>query len=415
MVAAVMFGLTPALQSTRPSLVQTTRGNFDTPQKSWRLRGALVIGQVTLSVVLLIAAGLLLATAKRAQRTDPGIRTADVIQVELPPRFASRALDILRREPIVRSIAGASATALDGLFPQVNIAAEGDRSRRVYYNVVTPTWFSVLDLPILRGRTFTEEEARSRVPVAIVSASMARTFWGDRDPIGQTLVIPATDRDARFLASYRSSRVIAVAQDAIPGAIIVPASSPVVYFPQTVEASAHRLLVRTTGDVGRAQIRLDSALAAIDSGAIQEMHSLDQALALQVYPWRAMHWVASALGALALALTLIGVYGVMSYMIAQRRKEMGIRLALGAAESSLIILVLRQSMRLSAAGLVAGSVLALGVSALMRSVLVNAAAYDLVGYGGAIALVAVSCLFAAYLPARRAAVVNPVETLRADS
>jgi ABC-type antimicrobial peptide transport system permease subunit len=155
-------------------------------------------------------------------------------------------------------------------------------------------------------------------------------------------------------------------------------------------------------------------LAGIDSGSVQGIHTIEQSLALQVYPFRALYWIASAIAVIALALTLIGVYGVMSFVVAQRRKEFGIRLALGAEKSGLIALVLRQSTRAASVGAAVGVVLALGVSTVFNAILYNVDVFNAAGYVRGLAVVAVTCLAAAYVPSRRAASVNPVEALRSE-
>jgi ABC-type antimicrobial peptide transport system permease subunit len=146
------------------------------------------------------------------------------------------------------------------------------------------------------------------------------------------------------------------------------------------------------------------------------MHTLEESLAVQVYPFRAMYWVASALGVIALLLTVTGVYGVLAYIVAQRRREFGIRMALGAGGASVIGLVLRQSVRLALIGSAVGVVFAFGVSRLLRLAFWRLVSnFDVTGFVGGPAIVIVACIVAAYIPSRRAATVNPVDALRADS
>ena len=156
-----------------------------------------------------------------------------------------------------------------------------------------------------------------------------------------------------------------------------------------------QILVRVSGQSEQAVATLERSLATVDSAAVVEIHSLDSALALQVYPFRAMYWVATALGVIALVLTLIGVYGVLSYIVAQRRREFGIRLALGAAGSTLVAMVMRQSLRLSLTGVAIGVSLAMAVSRLFASVMLNIHTFDMAGYATGIGLVIVACVVAA--------------------
>jgi predicted permease len=412
--AAIFFGLAPALQATRPNIVQASRGDFDTQFRPSRLRNALVVVQITFSVLLLVCAGVLLSAARQTASLDPGIRTRDVVQIELDPKTRAKSLDALRREPTVRAIASSSSTPLDGAFSEVSARIASGASKHLNYIIVSPEYFSVADLPILRGRAFTDDEARSRAPVAVISRSTADSLWPGQEAIGQTLSIPSSEREYRHLEEYHAARVVGVTGDAVPGWIGDSRAAPVVYYPQPTDADVAQIVVRVAGDGEAAAAKLERALAAVDSGAVQEIHTLDQSLALQVYPFRAIYWVALALGATALLLTLIGVYGVMSYLVEQRRREFGIRIALGAAGSSLVALVLRQSLRLATIGALTGVLLATGASRLIASLILSINAFDALGYVGGAVVVVVACLFAAYVPARRAAHVDPVEALRAD-
>jgi putative ABC transport system permease protein len=414
-VATVLFGLAPTLQATRPNIVQASRGDFDTQFRPSRLRNGLVIAQITLSVLLLICAGVLLSGARHTERLDPGIRVRDVLQIDVRPPARDRVVAALRADPAVQSIAASSSTPLDAIFPEMMLVA-GDRpAEQTSYNAVSPEYFQVLDLAMVSGRRFTVEEAIAQAPVAVVSRSTAQHFWPGRDPIGQTLSIATTDRAFNRLERYRSVRVVGVTSDASPGWIGKSTSTPTVYYPSAVDEPSTRLVVRVRGDAETVRAHLDRTLAAIDSGAVQDMHTLDASFALQVYPFQALFWIASALGAVALILTLTGVYGVLSYVVAQRRKEFGIRLALGAGGATITRLVLRQSLELSAIGLGAGLALALIVSRLFAIVVVFFDTFDATGYIGGTVIVLAVCLVAAYVPSRRAAMVNPVETLRADS
>ena len=414
LAAALAFGLVPALNATRPNIVQASRGDFDTRLRPSRMRNTLVVGQVTMSVVLLICAGVLLTSARHTERLDPGVRTDGVLQIQLLPRFRARGIEALRAAPDVRHIASASSTPLDGRFTETRVIIGNRPAERVSYVVVSPEYFSVLDLPIIAGRGFTDDEARSRAAVVVISQSTAKRFWPNGDAIGQALTIPATEAEFDFLSRYHDARVIGVTRDAVPGSIAANPSTPVVYYPQPLDAAVNQLIVRVSGSEQHARASIEQLLSGLDSSAVVEMHTLGESLALQVYPFRAMFWVSSVVGMIALVLTLIGVYGVISYLVEQRHKEFGIRLALGAASSSLVALVLRQSMRLAVIGVAIGVMLALGISRLFASMLFNVDTLDVAGYVGAIGLVFLACLFATYAPSRRAGRVDPIHALRQD-
>jgi predicted permease len=415
-MAAVAFGLVPALQTTRPNIVQTSRGEFDGHFGRSRLRNALVVTQVTMSVLLLIAAGVFLSGARNTERLDPGIRTHDVVQIDLAAPLPAVALQRLRSDAVVRGIAASTSTPLDGVFQGFVVAADGRPAERAYYSVVTPEYFSLLGLRILAGRAFDDAEAADRAGVVIVSASAARRFWPDRDPIGQTLAVPPQDRAFERLARYRVARVVGVVSDAVPGAMNISPAQAIAYYPRALGTGSgfQLLLVGVGTEVNAGRAHIERLLAGVDSGNVQGMHTLDESLALQVYPFRALNWIATGLGVTALLLTIFGVSGVMAYAVAQRRKEFGIRMALGATASSLVGNVLRQSLRLAVTGVAVGVALALAVSRISAGVMYNIDAFAPAGYFAGIAIVLVACVVAAYGPSTAAARIDPVEALRAD-
>ena len=174
------------------------------------------------------------------------------------------------------------------------------------------------------------------------------------------------------------------------------------------------MLIRVNGNVENTRLRLDKELSALTGEEIEDIHSMDQGFAMSVYPFRVGSWIGSLLGGLALILTLSGIYGVLSYLVTQRTKEIGIRMALGATTGDVTRLVLAQSGRLAAVGIVVGTALALGVSRWFAAHLVFINAFDLLAYAGGGLLVVAASLGAAYIPSRRAARINPVTTLRYD-
>jgi hypothetical protein len=274
----------------------------------------------------------------------------------------------------------------------------------------------VLDIPILRGRDFSEAEARAGAPVAIVSEGAARALWPDGDPVGQTVRVAldpaALERGP--LAPYRAATVIGVARNAVAGWLGLRREWPVIYYPTNARAPGTTILVRVHGDVERARRSIEQDLSAIDSGAVQQMHQVEELRAVQVYPFRAAYWVSSILGAVALLLTLTGVYGVLAYVLEQRTKEIGIRMALGATTRSVILLVLRQTARLAVLGIGVGVLLALGASKFLTAYLYMINTFDPLGYLGGGVAVLLACVAAAVVPSRRAATVQPVTALRHD-
>ena len=413
--AALIFGLAPALQATRTNIVQASRGEFGTAFRPGRLRGALVVGQIAMCSLLLIVTGVLLRGAVTADRLPTGMRTRDVVLLNLDEQARAAALARLRAEPIVSDVGASTQSPLDGMYPSLGVRGAGDARIAVAgVDFVDAGFFRVVGIPIVRGRPFTQDEERRGSPVAIVSEAAARALWAGSDPIGQLVQQSAEPpRDSR-LARARTARVIGVSRNAVSGWIGTGLERPVVFYPASADSAGANVLARVTGDAKQAQRRIDLDVSAVDPRAINEIHTLDDYLAVQRWPFRIFSWLSAAIGALALTLTVIGIYGVLSYLVAQRTKEIGIRMALGASVGVVVGKVLRQSLRYAVVGIAAGSVLALGVSKVFASVLVIVDTFDPAGYAWGIAVVLAACVAAAWAPSQRAARVNPVEMLREE-
>jgi ABC-type antimicrobial peptide transport system permease subunit len=191
--------------------------------------------------------------------------------------------------------------------------------------------------------------------------------------------------------------------------------TPVVYYPQPLDAPGATVLVHTQSSSNEAEASIERQLASVDSSAVRGSHTIEASLALQLYPFDIAYWVASLLGGIALLLTLTGVYGVVAYVVAQRTRELGVRMALGADPLMLIMMVMRQLARLAVAGLGAGLLLALIATRLLSAVSYVVALDDPTGYVIGVAVVLSACLLAAFVPARRAGRVDPALALRADA
>lgn len=418
LAAAVLFGLAPALQSTRPNVLQATRGDFDTDFRPARLRNGLVVAQVTVCVILLVCAGILLRNVGRMQRLDLGLRTTGVVRLDAHEVAGARErlLEVLSTRADVRQLAAATDPPFSRRFPTVPAGGTDGRLSRTSFDFVTGSYFGLLDIGIIRGRTFTEEEERSGAPVVIVSEATARAFWPSQEPIGQTLrvAIDSLGEGWSRFAGRRRSRVVGVVPNVVLGTIIDPFDAPVAYFPASANASGMAILARVAPPTAITMRRIDAALAQRAPDALEDIHTLDAYMAGGVYPFRAAYWIAGVLGGIALLLTLTGVYGVLSYVVAQRRKELGIRVALGASAASVVALVMRQSIRLATIGIGVGTVVALGVSRVFAANIVKLDTYEPIAFVGAVSLVLGSTVVAGYIPSRRAGRVDPMEALRSE-
>jgi predicted permease len=410
--SALLFGLAPALQATRPSIVQASRGDFDTAFRPGRARAALVVAQITVCSLLLIVMGILLRGASDVTRIDPGIRTEGVVQLVLDDRSRAATLPRLHDRPDVRGVGASSWAVLDGIYPTVAVRPADSAITVAYFSFVDSGFFGVLDIPIRRGRSFTSGEAEAQAPVVVVSEAAAARLWPGRDPLGQLLRLAAEPPARSRLAAVRTARVIGVAGNVSSGWIGISRASPAVYYPGSAASANMRIVARVTGPGARE--RIDRALSLADPGAVVEIRAMADYIQLQTWPFRAIAWVATALGVIALVLTVIGIHGVLSYLIAQRTKEIGIRMALGAGVNSVVGLVVRQCARHALIGIGAGALLAVVVSRLFGSFLEIVDALDPRAYALGIAIVLAGAVIAAWSPARRAARVNPVDALRAD-
>ena len=410
LVSALVFGLAPAVQSTRADVMLAARGEFTSDIRPMRLRNTLVVVQITVCALLLITSGVLIRGEGSMRSFDVGFRTHGVIAMFVAEKSRPLVMARIRSEPMVQAVATASSIPLDGILPPLSISAgEGTKVFDAWYNHVSPEFFSLLEIPILEGRNFTADEARSGAPVAIVSELTARRLWPKGDALGHEIF---TRQDGKPSPQYPAARVIGVARNIISCSIPYGPDPPLIYFPAAT--SKHALLLRVNGNVDIARRKLETELATLGSEDIEESHTMEQSFALSVYPFRAASWVGSMLGGLALLLTVSGIYGVLSYLVAQRTKEIGIRMALGASTRAVTGLVMRQSMRLAAVGIGLGIALALGVSHWFASHLVFVNTFDVFAYGGGVLLVAAACVAAAYVPSRRAARIDPLTTLRYD-
>jgi predicted permease len=417
--STLLFGLVPAMQATRPGLMYATRGDFSADVRPARLRNALVVSQVTVCVLLLTCSGVLLHTGLKLQASDVRLAVDGVLDVHSNEAVIdSKLADRLRQEPWVDSVAVAWRAPLYGTWRTIPVSprAQGEMLR-AGYDFVSPEYFDVFRIPLLRGRNFTAEESRSEAAVAIVSEATAARLWPGHDALGESFRIEPSRNEGKWVPkqpAYHAARVIGVAKDMVSGFVWEGIDTTCIYFPTAPQGAKNlSLLVRVKGDPSVARRALDAAASSVSS-EISFIVPMEEAVAIQIYPFRASSWVGSALGGLALALSLSGIYGVLSYLVSQRTKEIGIRMALGASTSSVIRIVLSQSMKPALIGIAIGAALALGVSRFFASELQNVDTFDALAYFGSITIALAAALAAGYVPSRRAASVDPVTALRCD-
>jgi putative ABC transport system permease protein len=425
LVAAVLCGLAPALQARRTSLVPALKADvLDAQTSRLRLRNLFVVGQVTLSLVLVIAAGLFMRALERAATTPTGFdhRNVDVIALDLSLArydsntgriFARELLDRTRQLPGVQAVALAVDLPLNGGnmgFGRLAVPgaprAERDGSIDADWNIVEPGFFSTLRMRLASGRDFTEADREGAPPVIIVNEAFARAAWGRTDVLGQQVT---ADR----AAAPEQLTVVGVAADARFRSIGEPAQ-PYVFVPfgQQYHAGIN-LLVKSAGagTIGEVRTLVRSMNANLP---VTEALSLEDVTAVGTIPQRIAGAVAGTLGIVGLLLAAMGIYGVTSYAVSRRTREIGIRMALGAGHQQVLRLLLFQGARLAAAGIVLGTILAGAASQLLGSLLLGVEGIDPLTFTAAAALFASVSVAATYVPARRALAVDPMVALRTE-
>jgi predicted permease len=423
MVSTVFFALAPALQATRFELLRAIRGEVVRNAGPGRARDALVALQVTGSVLLLILAAVFLRSSWAAASIDPGIRTIDTISVNIANEQRRGAiLDLVKSDPAVAAMA-ASWPGLTG----VSALAEGANGKsNVRYQLVSPEFFDVLGIDLVRGRAFTDAERSATAAVAIVSESVARQLWPSADALGQVLRLePDPNAETRQADDpalpSQASVVVGIARD-VPGfrlGGIRMGGGARVYVPISAAAAKTTLTLRVRGDAERVRNSLVDRLAAIDLN-IGEVAALKTMARMEAYLLGIPFWLTLVLGTLALLLTLSGLFSVLSYLVAQRTREIGVRIAVGATSRSIAALMLLQSARPVGIGLLIGGSLtvALGIVLLAtpaaEQIGESVRLFDPVAYAASLLCIVAACACAALIPALRAGRIDPVGALRQD-
>jgi predicted permease len=412
-LTTIAFALAPSAQATKAAVSAVLRGDFSVWRIS-RMRDALVVGQVAVCAGLLILTGSLLRGTHRIATIERGYDPYNVYAAIGQDHENARTLhQALVRQPWVES-----AAFMASPFTAMNTLQVGDAAKSgyqtAYYNRGSEDFFRLMRIPLVRGRTFTREEASAHAPVVVVSETAARQLWPGQEPLGKTLSIEPRTRRYEWGPPFDSAEVIGICRDVVKTAADrEPRAS--VYFPN---AAARGMVVAVRGRGTPEQtVRSMEELLAGTAGGLQgaRVASLQETLDWESYPYLAASWLSSILGALALLLTITGIYSVMSYLVSQRTKEIGVRMALGATRTQVVKYVVRYTAKLAAPGLVLGVVLAVGAAKyFVASFGTTIEADDVISYMAGLLVVSVSSLVAVAGPARRAAGIDPMGTLRAE-
>ena len=421
-VATMLFGLLPALQATRIEPVRTIRGELVRDARPGRARDLLIGLQVGASALLLICAAVFLRSAFAAATADPGMRTSDTVLIGIANEQSRDAIvQALTAEPLVAAVAASWPGALGE--PRTALAESAGAKTTVAYKLVSPEYFDVLDIAVVRGRPFAPDERASSLAVAIVSETTARALWPNADAVGKLVRLdrasqPETQRAGEPALESRSFTVVGVVRD-VAGFRIAPSPKAAVYVPTSAAVPRTALVARVHGDPERARQALLDRLTAIDP-AMEQVGTMRWVIRMETYLLQVGFWLTVGLGGLALALTVSGLFGVLSYLIAQRTREIGVRMALGATARDVTRLVLSQAIRPVGFGLCIG---AASTACLARLLLALPDAgpigeivhvFDPLAYGVSLLVILGACLAAASIPAARAARLDPTLTLRQE-
>jgi putative ABC transport system permease protein len=430
----IVSGIAPALQSSRNELTGSLKaGARGTTLSAGWLRNALVVGELALAVLLVSAAGLLIRSLWALSHLDPGFRSENVLTARVTPnesfcsepsRCFSFYRDLVSR---TESLPGVSAAALISTLPlggrvhkrSINVEdylpASAGIEPLLWMNMVSPGYFRTMGIPILRGREFAEADTSGSPRVAIVSADTARRFWPNQDAVGKHI---------RLLREKDWSTIIGVAADVrgydlrrnvpewMEGTFYLPYGPGATLESGSVPAEM-TLVIRTATAAMQLEQPLRSLVSALNPETpISEVKSMPAILSGAASAPRSTTSLFSAFAALALILGTIGIYGVISFFVGQRTREIGIRMALGARRRDVLKLVLHEGLSLTLVGIGAGLLTAFALTRFLGTLLYGVSATDPLDFTGVAVLFALVALAACYMPARRAMRIEPLVALR---
>jgi putative ABC transport system permease protein len=422
LLTVVLFGLAPALQTTRPDVHAELKDAVRAVRVRglrFGLRAGLVVIQVAVSLALLAGAGLMLRSAHAGRTADPGFRRDNVVSIGINlsaipdrdgahARFYREASLAVAALPSVERAALAALVPMDGSNIQVVVRVEGSDtplSIAPDVNVVGAGYFGLLDIPVRQGREFTAADTRTSPPVAIVNESMARRFWNG-DAVGKALTVDRTGESLQIVGVVQDLRHRSFGEDPIP----------MVYF-SADQRSRPRMTLHLRTAVPPAVIgpAVHEALRGVNRAAgLTPAETMGGYFERVTLPQRLGGAAAMATAALELALVAMALYGVIAFAASQRRREIGLRVALGASRRSIVTLIMRDGLLMTAVGLVLGAGVALVGGAALGSILIGVGPADPVSFGGAAAVLLVVAAAASYLPARRALGIDPAAALRSE-
>ena len=439
LLTGVLFGLAPAFEVSRRDLAGTLRegerGSTGGPRRT-RLRSLLIASEVALALVLCVGAGLMIRSFAALESVDPGFVSQGVLSLVVsvtgtgqapPPRraaFFGEALERIRRLPGVASASAINHLPIAGDIWGWSFSIEGrpipapGESPDAAYRVVLPGYFATMGIPILRGRDIRESDTLDSPGVVVVNEALARKHWPGEDPIGKRITFDDQDKNPQWLT------VVGVSKNTVRNAWgAAPQSETYLAYLQqrrylerlSSNYTYLTLVLRANGDPSALAPSVRSAVWSVDPNAtISQVLKMDDVAAMAVAGPRFYLMLLAVFASVALLLSAVGIYGVMSYSVSRRTHEIGLRMALGAEQGDVLRLVVRQGMLVALVGAGAGLVGALLLTRLMKTLLYGVQATDPITFGAVSLVLVVVALTANYVPARRASRIDPLIALRHD-
>jgi putative ABC transport system permease protein len=432
LVTGLVFGIVPALRTAgldlRGTLNESTRGSTAGPGHH-RLRGILVASEMALAVLLLVGSGLLLRSFSRLQDVPPGFQSDHLLVADIPLsqttyakpeqryQFFDRLVERAKVLPGVRSAGAASFLPVSGGGSVIhfNITGHPPKTPHDYvaagYRTVTPNYMETLGVPLLQGRLLTPADNERAPAVAVINASMAKTYFPNENPLGKRIQLGATpDKDVPTM------EIVGVVGDVRPGLGVDPQTEMYLPYRQAdlvLPVFQLSLVLRTAADPQLLTSALRSALAELDPNQpLVNVRTMEDNMAATVAQPRFRTWLIGIFAAVALVLAAVGVYGVLSYTVTQRTSEIGIRVTLGAQPEDVFKIIVGEGLRLALAGVGVGIIAALAITRVLQSFLFGISAYDPPTFFAVALLLTIVAVAASFFPARRATLVDPMVALR---
>lgn len=431
LATTLVFGLAPAIESSRLHLTETLKetGRVQSPG-SRRFRSALVVAEIALALVLLAGAGLMVRTLAKLHGVNLGLNPANVLTLRVPlsgPRYKEprasaefwrRVVASVEALPGVDSASVARGLPIGDWAGQFFTTADqpnppAGQIPDANYIVAGPDYFRTLEIPLLEGRSFNEHDSETSERVVIVNEQLARTYWPGQNPLGKQLRMgsPADKRPWLSVVGV-AANVLSQGPDAgFHSEVYVPYQQ----FPWVL--SPENLMVRTTANVQPASLAravVDAVHRVDQNQPVADLKTMEQAAREPMAEQRMMMALLGAFAGLALILSALGIYSVLSYSVSQRTREIGVRVALGAARRDVLGLVVRQGFRLTMLGVATGLLGAFGLTRFLSSLLYDVKPADALTFAAVSALLTGVALLACYIPARRASQVDPIVALRCE-